>query len=71
MHKRSLYEWMEKNPGDSWADVGAYIVNAPMNQRPSRSQDNKSPYEIYHGKHSVSQSEYYLDPVLLKAARTE
>ncbi len=21
--KRSLYEWMEKNPGDSWAEVGA------------------------------------------------
>ena len=33
--KRSLYEWMEKNPGDSWAEVGAYIVNAQMNQRPS------------------------------------
>ncbi len=69
--KRSLYEWMEKNPGDSWAEVGAYIVNVQMNQRPSRSKDNKSPYEIYYGKHSVSQSEYYLDPALLKAARTE
>ncbi len=42
-----------------------------MNQRPSRSKDNKSPYEIYYGKHSIVQSEYYLDPELLKAARTE
>jgi hypothetical protein len=69
--KRSLYEWMEKNPDDSWAEVGAYILNAQMNQRLCQSMDNKSPYEIYYGKHSVSQSEYYLDPALLKAARTE
>ncbi len=52
--KRSLYEWMEQNPGESWAEVGAFIINAQMNQRPSRSKDNKSPYEIYYGKHSVS-----------------
>jgi hypothetical protein len=28
-------------------------------------------YEMCYGKQSVSQSEYYLDPALLKAARTE
>ena len=33
--KRSLFEWIEKNLGESWAEVGAYIVNAQMNQRPS------------------------------------
>jgi hypothetical protein len=60
-----------KNPGDSWAEVDAYIVNAQMNQRPSQSKGNKSPYEIYYGKHSVIQSEYCLDAALLKAARAE
>jgi hypothetical protein len=33
--KRSLYDWKEKDPGDSWAEVGAYIINAQMKQRPS------------------------------------
>ncbi len=33
--KRSMFEWIEKNPGDSWAEVGAYIINAQMNQHPS------------------------------------
>ncbi len=60
--KRSLFKWIEKNSG-----VGAYIINAC----PSRSKDNKTSYEIYYGKHSVGQAEYYMDPELLKAARTE
>jgi hypothetical protein len=30
-----------------------------MNQHPSQSKDNKSSYDIYFGKHSVSQSECY------------
>jgi hypothetical protein len=30
--KRSFYEWMEKYPGESWAEVGAFIINARMNQ---------------------------------------
>jgi hypothetical protein len=42
-----------------------------MNQGPSRSKDNKSSYEVYYAKRSVRQSEYCLDPALLKAARTE
>jgi hypothetical protein len=29
--KRSSYEWMEKYPVESWAEVGAYIINAQMN----------------------------------------
>jgi hypothetical protein len=33
--KRSLYDWMEKNPGESWAEAGACINNAQMKQHPS------------------------------------
>jgi hypothetical protein len=44
--KRGLFKWIEKNPGESWAEVGAYITNAKVNQRPSRSKANKAPYEI-------------------------
>ncbi len=44
--KRSLFKWIEKNPGEIWAEVGAYIIYAQMNQRPSRSKANKAPYEI-------------------------
>jgi hypothetical protein len=48
--KISLDRGMEKYPGESWAEVGAYVINAQMNQCPSQSKDNKPPYEIYYGK---------------------
>ena len=38
---------MEENPEGSWASIGAFVVNSKINQRPSRSKDKKSPYEIY------------------------
>ncbi len=44
--KQSLFEWIEQNKSESWAEVGAYIVNAHVNQRPSQSKDNQPPYEV-------------------------
>jgi len=38
---------MEESPEGSWASIGAFVVNSKINQRPSRSKDKKSPYEIY------------------------
>jgi hypothetical protein len=65
------FEWMEQNKSESWAEVGAYIVNAQINQRPSRSKDNRSPYEVYYSKRSLNRAEYVLDPNLLKQATSE
>ncbi len=31
--KQSLFEWMEQNKSESWAEVGAYIINALINQQ--------------------------------------
>ncbi len=30
--KHKLFEWMEENKSESWAEVGVYIVNAQKNQ---------------------------------------
>ena len=57
---------MEQNKSESWAEVGAYIVNANVNQRPSQSKDNQLPYKVYYGKWSLNRAEYVLDPNLLK-----
>jgi hypothetical protein len=38
--KQKLFQWMEENKSESWAEVGAYIINAWINQQPSCSKDN-------------------------------
>jgi hypothetical protein len=42
--------------------VGAFVINAQMNQRPSRFKVNKSPYEIYYGKQSANQNTIWILP---------
>ncbi len=31
---------------NSWSQVGIYVINSKINNRPSQSKDNKSPYEF-------------------------
>jgi hypothetical protein len=63
------FEWMEENKSESWVKVGAYLVNSRINQCPSKSKDNKSPYAFYYGNFSVNRIDY--DPSLLKVAASD
>jgi len=76
--KEALDKWLndddngkeeEKKP--SWSQVGIYIINSKINNRPSRSKDNKSPYEVYYGKKSYTAPSYILENSLLSQATSE
>ena len=76
--KEALDKWLDeedkKKEGmkkKSWSEVGIYVVNAKINNRPSRSKDKKSPYEIYYGKKSYGAPSYILDNNLLSHAKSE
>jgi hypothetical protein len=60
-----------ENPEGSWAKNGVHVVNAQMNARTSRSKDGRSAYEIYYGKHEITNATYLLDPTILSCAQTE
>ena len=76
--KEALDKWLveQDNITDgsqkkSWSQVGVYMVNAKLNNRPSQSKDKKSPYEIYYGKKSYGAPSYILDNNLLSVAKSE
>jgi hypothetical protein len=43
--KIALENWMQENPNESWSRIGAFVVNASINSRPSTAKSNRSPYE--------------------------
>jgi hypothetical protein len=66
--KKALDKWLEEEDKKevgakrkSWSEVSIYVVNAQINNCPSRSKDKKSPYEIYYGKKSYGAPSYVLD----------
>ncbi len=69
--KNCLNDGRVENPEGSWAKIGVYVVNAQMNARTLRSKDGRSAYEIYYGKHQITNAAYLLDPTILGCAQTE
>jgi hypothetical protein len=76
--KEALDKWLndddnrkEDGKKPSWSQVGIYVINSKINNRPSRSKDNKSPYEVYYGKKSYTAPSYILENSLLSQATSE
>ena len=47
--KQALQNWMQVTGSENWS-LGAYIVNAQLNRRPSASRGNMIPYKTYTGQ---------------------
>jgi hypothetical protein len=62
---------MQENPNESWSRIGAFVVNASINSRPSRAKSNRSPYEAYYGKLCKVSADYFLHGQLMKESQTE
>ncbi len=76
--KEALDKWLEDQDNitdgskkKSWSQVGVYVIDAKLINRPSRSKGKKSPYEIYCGKKSYGAPSYILDHNLLSVAKSE
>jgi hypothetical protein len=69
--KIALENWMQENPNESLSRIGAFVVNASINSRPSRAKSNRSPYEAYYGKVCKVSADYILDSQLLKESQME
>jgi hypothetical protein len=69
--KEGLDVWISQNPGVSWAEVGAFVVNGQINGRPSWQRGGKCPYEIYYGKHTTSCANYILNKEIIMQAKSE
>jgi hypothetical protein len=69
--KIALENWIQEHPNDSWSRIGAFVVNASMNSRPSTVKSNRSPYKVYYGKVCKAAADYILDGQLLKDSQTE
>jgi hypothetical protein len=46
------------NPNESWAQIGAYVVNARMNVRPTHNRVKRGLYKIYHAKKAAATASY-------------
>jgi hypothetical protein len=69
--KEALDVWISQNPGVSWAEVGAYVVNGQINGRPSRQKGGRSPYEIYYGKQTTAPANFILSKEITMQAKSE
>jgi hypothetical protein len=63
--------WISQNSGESWADVGVFVVNGQLNGRLSQQRGGKNPYEIYYGKHTTSCANYILNKEIAMQAKSE
>jgi hypothetical protein len=69
--KIALENWMQENPNESWSRIGAFVVNASINSRPSTAKSNRSPYKAYYEKNCKVATDSMLDGQLLKESQTE
>ena len=68
--KENLQKWMDSTGNKNWL-VGAYIVNAQMNQIPNENRGGFSPYNLYYGKDNNQKNIINFGQVVAKSAKTE
>jgi hypothetical protein len=69
--KEALDVWISQNPGESWAEVVAFVVDGQISRGPSWQRGGKSLYEIYYGKHTTSCANYTLNKKIKMQAKSE
>jgi hypothetical protein len=68
--KESLQKWMDSTGNNNWL-LGAYIVNAQMNQIPQYNRGGFSPYNLYYGKDNNQRTIINFGQIVAKTAKTE
>jgi hypothetical protein len=68
--KENLQKWMQKSNKTDWT-IGAYVVNAQMNQITQQNRGDLSPYNMYYGSNNVQKNVVSFGEIAAKKAKTE